>query len=347
MNRVIKKYDLSMLYIAGPGHGAPATLSNSYLEGVYTEVYPEKTQDAVGLQRFFKQFSFPGGIGSHCTPETPGSIHEGGELGYSLAHGFGAAFDNPDLIVTVMVGDGESETGPLATSWHSNKFLNAARDGAVLPVLHLNGYKIANPTIPGRLPDEELEMLFQGYGWKPYFVCGDDPETMHELMAATMDRCIEEIQRIQAEARKAGATKVERAKWPMIVLRSPKGWTGPKYVDGHKVENFWRAHQIPIMDPRTKPKQLAQVEEWMRSYQPETLFDESGKLVEELQSLAPVGDRRVTANPHANGGKLRKPLAMPDFRDYAVKGRTPGQDFRFTDRHTRALPARCNAREHE
>ena len=325
MNRVIKKYDLNMMYIAGPGHGAPATLSNSYLEGVYTEVYPDKTQNLEGMQRFFKQFSFPGGIGSHCTPETPGSIHEGGELGYSIVHGAGAAFDNPDLIVTVMVGDGESETGPLATSWHSNKFINAARDGAVLPVLHLNGYKIANPTIPARIPEEELAMLLRGYGWEPRFVSGDDPDAMHELMAATMDGCVEEIHRIQADARKVGAAKVERAKWPMIVLRSPKGWTGPKYVDGHKVEGFWRAHQIPILDPRTNPKHLKQVEEWMRSYRPEELFDESGRLIAELASLPPEGARRVSANPHANGGVLRKPLQMPAFRDYAVAVDHPGK----------------------
>ena len=325
MNRVIKKYDLNMIYLAGPGHGAPATLSNSYLEGVYSEIYPDKSQDAEGMLKFFKQFSFPGGIGSHCTPETPGSIHEGGELGYSLSHGFGAAFDNPDLIVTVMVGDGEAETGPLATSWHSNKFLNAVRDGAVLPVLHLNGYKIANPTILARIPQEELELLFQGYGWKPYFVAGDDPELMHQKMAETMDRCVEEIRAIQTEARKSAAKDAKRAKWPMIVLRSPKGWTGPKEVDGHKVENFWRAHQIPILDVVKNAGDLKQLEGWMKSYRPEELFDESGRLVAELQELAPVGDRRITANPHANGGKLRKPLHMPDFRDYAVKVEHPGQ----------------------
>ncbi len=325
MNRVIKKYDLNMIYLAGPGHGAPATLSNSYLEGVYSEIYPDKSQDADGMLKFFKQFSFPGGIGSHCTPETPGSIHEGGELGYSLSHGFGAAFDNPDLIVTVMVGDGEAETGPLATSWHSNKFLNAVRDGAVLPVLHLNGYKIANPTILARIPLEELELLFQGYGWTPYFVEGDDPDLMHQKMAETMDRCIEEIRAIQSEARKGDAANAKRAKWPMIVLRSPKGWTGPKEVDGHKVENFWRAHQIPILDVVKNAGDLKQLEGWMKSYRPEELFDEGGRLVAELQELAPVGDRRVTANPHANGGKLRKPLHMPDFRSYAVKVNKPGQ----------------------
>ncbi len=325
MNRVIRKYDLNMMYIAGPGHGAPATLSNSYLEGVYSEIYPEMSRDLAGMQRFFKQFSFPGGIGSHCTPETPGSIHEGGELGYSIVHGFGAAFDNPDLIVTVMVGDGESETGPLATSWHSNKFLNAARDGAVLPVMHLNGYKIANPTIPARIPEEELAMLFRGYGWEPHFVAGDDPDTMHQLMAATMDRCIEDIGAIQHAARAAGAANVERAKWPMIVLRSPKGWTGPKFVDGHKVEGFWRAHQIPLMSPRTNPEHLKQLEMWMRSYHPEQLFDAEGRLIEELAALAPEGTRRVSANPHANGGLVRVPLRMPDFRDYAIAVEQPGK----------------------
>ncbi len=323
LNRIIKKYDLDLMYLAGPGHGAPATLSNSYLEGVYSEIYPAMTQDLEGMQRFFKQFSFPGGIGSHCTPETPGSIHEGGELGYSLSHGFGAAFDNPELIVAVVVGDGEAETGPLATSWHSNKFLNAATDGAVLPILHLNGYKIANPTILARIPHEELEFLMKGYGWNPYFVEGNDPETMHQRMATVMDQCVAEIKAIQKAARVEGA-KVERARWPMIVLRSPKGWTGPKVVDGHNVEGSWRAHQIPILDPKTKPEQLAQVEAWLRSYEPEKLFDEKGVLVEELRELPPVGNRRISANPHANGGTLRKPLTLPDFKDYAVEVKKPG-----------------------
>ena len=326
LNRLIKKYDLDVLYIAGPGHGAPATLSNSYLEGRYTEIYPTMTEDAEGMQKFFKQFSFPGGIGSHCTPETPGSIHEGGELGYSLSHGFGAAFDNPELIVTVVVGDGESETGPLATSWHSNKFLNPITDGAVLPILHLNGYKIANPTILARIPHDELESLMLGYGWKPRFVEGDDPELMHQAMAKVLEECVLEIKAIQKAAREMGdATKVVRQKWPMIVLRSPKGWTGPKVVDGHKVEGSWRAHQIPILDPKTKPEQLAQVEEWMRSYRPEELFDEKGSLIPELKAMAPEGDRRISANPHANGGKLSKPLRMPEFKDYAVKVENPGQ----------------------
>ncbi|MDE1178100.1 MAG: phosphoketolase family protein [Edaphobacter sp.] len=325
LNRLIKKYDLDLIYLSGPGHGAPATLSNCYLEGVYSEVYPDKSQDEVGMQKFFKQFSFPGGIGSHCTPETPGSIHEGGELGYSLSHGFGAAFDNPDLIVTVVVGDGEAETGPLATSWHSNKFLDPVRDGAVLPVLHLNGYKIANPTILARIPQEELAALFRGYGWTPYFVEGDDPAVMHPKMAETLELCITEIKDIQAKARASKSKNVERPRWPMIVLRTPKGWTGPKEVDGHKVEGFWRAHQVPILDPKTNPKSLKQVEHWLKSYKPDELFDEKGQLIEELREMAPKGNRRITANPHANGGLLRKPLELPDFRDYAIKVKKPGQ----------------------
>ncbi len=327
LNRLIKKYDLNVIFLSGPGHGAPATLSNSYLEGVYSEVYPDKSEDVAGMQKFFKQFSFPGGIGSHCTPETPGSIHEGGELGYSLSHGFGAAFDSPDLIVAVVVGDGEAETGPLATSWHSNKFLNPVHDGAVLPILHLNGYKIANPTILARIPAEELEHLFIGLGWAPYVVEGDDPLVMHQKMAAVMEHCVNEIRAIQSAARSAApGTPVERPRWPMIVLRTPKGWTGPKEVDGHKVEGFWRAHQIPILDPQTNPPHLKQVEEWLRSYKPEELFDESGALIKELKEIAPVGPRRITANPHANGGMLRKPLEMPDFRDYALKVKKPAQE---------------------
>jgi xylulose-5-phosphate/fructose-6-phosphate phosphoketolase len=281
------------------------------------------------MQKFFKQFSFPGGIGSHCTPETPGSIHEGGELGYSLSHGFGAAFDNPDLIVTVVVGDGESETGPLATSWHSNKFLNPMRDGAVLPILHLNGYKIANPTILARIPPEELEMLFKGLGYTPYVVEGDDPAVMHQKMASVMEHCVLEIRAIQAGAREAAranpSTIPARPSWPMIILRTPKGWTCPKELDGHKLEGSWRAHQIPITDPVTNPAHLKLVEEWMRSYRPEELFDESGKLIPELAELAPTGTSRISGNPHANGGLLRKPLEMPDFRDYAVKVEKPGQ----------------------
>jgi xylulose-5-phosphate/fructose-6-phosphate phosphoketolase len=325
LNRLIKKYDLDLIYISGPGHGAPATLSNSYLEGVYSEVYPDKSESVEGLQKFFKQFSFPGGIGSHCTPETPGSIHEGGELGYSLSHGFGAVFDNPDLIAAVVVGDGEAETGPLATSWHSNKFLNPAHDGAVLPVLHLNGYKIANPTILARITPEELDSLFRGYGWEPYVVEGDDPEVMHPKMAEVMEHCVTEIRAIQKKAREASpATPVERPRWPMIILRTPKGWTCPKEVDGHKLEGSWRAHQMPILEASTNPEHLKLVEGWMRSYKPEELFDESGALIAELKEMAPQGDRRITANPHANGGKLRKPLDMPDFRDYAMKVEQPG-----------------------
>ncbi len=328
LNRLIKKYDLNMIYISGPGHGAPATLSNSYLEGVYSEVYPDKSEDVAGMKKFFKQFSFPGGIGSHCTPETPGSIHEGGELGYSLSHGFGAAFDNPDLIVTVCVGDGEAETGPLATSWHSNKFLNPIHDGAVLPVLHLNGYKIANPTILARIPAEELEMLLRGYGWKPHFVEGHDPETMHYRMAEVMETCILDIRAIQDEARATPVTSYDQPKrpcWPMIVLRSPKGWTGPKTVDGHQVEGSWRAHQIPLTYPKNDPDQFELLKSWLLSYKPEELFDESGALIPELKALAPVGPRRISANPHANGGLLLKPLALPDFRDFAVKVEKPGQ----------------------
>ncbi|HWB33516.1 MAG TPA: phosphoketolase family protein [Acidobacteriaceae bacterium] len=325
LNRMIRKHDLDVIYISGPGHGAPATLSNSYLEGVYSEIYPDKSQDAEGMQRFFRQFSFPGGIGSHCTPETPGSIHEGGELGYSLSHGFGAAFDNPELIVAVVVGDGEAETGPLATSWHGNKFLNPVRDGAVLPVLHLNGYKIANPTILARIPEDELEMLFRGLGWTPYIVEGDEPEAMHRKMAATMERCVEEIKAIQHAARANPHAEPERAKWPMIILRTPKGWTCPKELDGHHLEGFWRAHQVPITDPVSNPKHLKLLESWMRSYRPEELFDENGTLIAELRAMAPEGTRRITANPHANGGLLRKPLELPVFCDYAVKVEKPGQ----------------------
>jgi xylulose-5-phosphate/fructose-6-phosphate phosphoketolase len=325
LNRLIKKYDLDVIFLSGPGHGAPATLSNCYLEGVYSEVYPDKSEDEVGMQKFFKQFSFPGGIGSHCTPETPGSIHEGGELGYSLSHGFGAAFDNPDLIVTVMVGDGEAETGPLATSWHANKFLNPVRDGAVLPVLHLNGYKIANPTVLARMSEEELDWLMKGYGWKPYVVAGDDPAKMHRLMAEVMEKCVLEIREIQAKARKGDAAHAERPRWPMIVLRSPKGWTGPKEVDGHKVEGFWRAHQIPLPEVKTNPKHLKQLEQWLKSYEPEKLFDPNGRLIEELREMAPKGTKRITGNPHANGGLLRKPLEMPDFWKYAVAVKKPGQ----------------------
>ncbi|MGA7885517.1 MAG: phosphoketolase family protein [Acidobacteriaceae bacterium] len=330
MNRLIRKYDLNMIYISGPGHGAPATLANAWMEGTYSEIYPDKSQDVEGLTRFFRQFSFPGGIGSHCTPETPGSIHEGGELGYSLSHAFGAAFDNPDLIVNCVVGDGEAETGPMATSWHSNKFLNPVRDGAVLPILHLNGYKIANPTILARIPHEELESLFRGYGWNPRFVEGDDPETMHQTMAATLEQCIDEIRGIQREARERGKLAGGSSgwpRWPMIVLRSPKGWTGPKEVDGHRVEGFWRAHQVPILDVPDNPKHLKLLEDWLHSYRPEELFDEKGGPVAELRALAPKGERRMSANPHANGGKLRQPLHMPDFRNYAVKVKKPASEY--------------------
>src|SRR6202166_2574191 len=323
LNRLIRKYDLNIMYISGPGHGAPATLANSYLEGYYSEIYPDKSRDEAGLLKFFRQFSFPGGIGSHCTPETPGSIHEGGELGYSVSHAYGAAFDNPDLIVAVAVGDGEAETGPLATSWHSNKFLNPIRDGAVLPILHLNGYKIANPTILARIPHEELEALMIGYGHKPYFVEGNDPSVMHQKMASTLEQCILEIRSLQQHARSTGNTT--RPRWPMIVLRSPKGWTGPKEVDGHKVEDFWRAHQVPVLDPATNKRSLKILEDWMRSYKPEELFDANGTLIPDLQGLAPSGTRRISANPHANGGLLRKELDLPDFREYAVNLKSPGK----------------------
>jgi xylulose-5-phosphate/fructose-6-phosphate phosphoketolase len=317
LNRVIRKYDLNMIYIAGPGHGAPATIANGYLEGTYSEVYPEKSQDEVGMRKLFQAFSFPGQLGSHCTPEVPGSIHEGGELGYSLSHGFGAAFDNPDLIVSVVIGDGEAETGPLATSWHSNKFLNPVSDGAVLPILHLNGYKINNPTLLARITPLELEDLLRGYGWTPYFVEGDDPQTMHQQMASAVDRCTREIRASQKAARLSGITT--RPRWPMIVLRSPKGWTGPREVDGHKVENFWRSHQVPVLDVKSNLEHLGIVESWMRSYHPEELFDERGKLLAEFAATAPTGDRRMTANPHANGGKIRQALELPDFRDHAVQ----------------------------
>jgi xylulose-5-phosphate/fructose-6-phosphate phosphoketolase len=315
LNRMIKKEDLNMIFISGPGHGAPSMLANAFLEGTYSEIYPEKSEDEEGLRKFFQEFSFPGGLGSHCTPQVPGSIHEGGELGYSISHAYGAAFDNPDLIVAVMVGDGESETGPLATSWHSNKFLNPARDGAVLPILHLNGYKIANPTLLARISHEELENLLLGYGYKPYFVEGSDPEVMHQKMAQTLEVALGEIQEIQQAARSKGAGQYPR--WPMIVLRTPKGWTCPQEVDGHKVEDFWRSHQIPF-EIEENPNHLKLLESWMRSYRPEELFDQNGRLRPELKELAPAGSRRMSANPIANGGLLRRPLRMPDFRDYAI-----------------------------
>jgi len=321
-NRLINKYGLNAIYISGPGHGAPSVLSQAYLEGTYSEIYPDKSEDLAGMRRFFKQFSFPGGIGSHATPETPGSIHEGGELGYSLSHAFGTVFDNPDLITLVMVGDGESETGPLATSWHSNKFLNPITDGAVLPVLHLNGYKINNPTILARISHEELEALFVGYGYTPYFVEGSEPGSMHQAMAATMEQCVLDIRKFQDEARQTG--KAFRPRWPMIVLRSPKGWTAPRDVDGHYLEGFWRAHQIPITDVATNPAHLKLLESWMRSYKIEERFDEQGRLVAELKALAPKGQRRMSANPVANGGLLCRPLDMPDFRRFAVEVKDPG-----------------------
>jgi xylulose-5-phosphate/fructose-6-phosphate phosphoketolase len=322
LNRMIRKHDLNMIYITGPGHGAPGILAPVYLEGTYSETYPDKSEDAEGMQKFFKQFSFPGGIGSHCTPETPGSIHEGGELGYSLSHAYGAAFDNPDLIVACVIGDGEAETGPLATAWHANKFLNPQRDGAVLPILHLNGYKIANPTILARISHEELENLFRGYGYKPYFVEGSDPKQMHQQMAATLDVVIQEIQEIQESARSNGS--VQRSPMPMIVLRSPKGWTGPAEVDGKKTEGFWRSHQVPLSGMHNNPPHLKMLENWLRSYKPEELFDQNGRLMPELKALAPTGHRRMSANPVANGGLLRKELRMPDFRNYAVEVSTPG-----------------------
>jgi xylulose-5-phosphate/fructose-6-phosphate phosphoketolase len=321
-NRVIKKCDLNVIYICGPGHGGPGMVANAYLEGTYTELYPNIERSEDGMRKLFKQFSFPGGIPSHDAPETPGSIHEGGELGYSLSHACGAAFDNPSLFVCCVVGDGEAETGPLATSWHINKFLNPERDGVVLPILHLNGYKIANPTVLGRMSDDELTKLFTGYGWKPYFLEGHEPEHMHQLMAATLDHIVEEIRSIQEEARKGDNTGVPD--WPMIVLRTPKGWTGPKTVDGKPVEGTWRAHQVPVADLEQKPEHLKILEDWMRSYRPEELFDEQGRLVPELQDLPPKGDRRMSANPHANGGLLLRDLVMPDFRKYAVEVKHPG-----------------------
>jgi xylulose-5-phosphate/fructose-6-phosphate phosphoketolase len=321
-NRLIKKYDLNAIYISGPGHGAPAVLSQAYLEGTYSEIYPDKSEDLAGMQRFFKQFSFPGGIGSHATPETPGSLHEGGELGYSLSHAYGTVYDNPDLIALAVVGDGEAETGPLATSWHSNKFLNPITDGAVLPVLHLNGYKINNPTILARIGRDELTGLFTGYGYIPYIVEGSDPPSMHQAMAATLEHCVLEIRKIQEEARRTG--RPFRPHWPVIILRSPKGWTAPREVDGHYLEGFWRAHQVPLPDIATNSSQLQALERWMRSYKPEELFDANGGLLPQLKAMAPKGLRRMSANPIANGGMLRKPLVMPDFRQSAINVEKPG-----------------------
>ena len=341
-NRVIKKHDLNMIFIAGPGHGGPALVANTWLEGSYAEFYPNLTMDADGMRKLFKQFSFPGGIGSHVTAETPGSIHEGGELGYALSHAFGAVFDNPELIVCCVVGDGEAETGPLATAWHSNKFLNPEHDGAVLPILHLNGYKIANPTLLARLNHDELNNLFIGYGYKPYFVEGSDPMMMHQQMAATLDAIISEIQTIQHEARVNG--NLQRPLWPMIILRSPKGWTGPKEVDGKKTEDYWRSHQVPFSDMVDNPKHLKLLEDWLKSYRPEELFDDNGCLKKELQELAPLAQRRMGANPHANGGQLLRDLKLPDFRDYAVKvtkaGHTLAESTRVMGQYLRDVMKR-------
>ena len=322
LNRIINEYDLNMIYLSGPGHGGPAVVSNVYLEGSYSEVYPDISRDAAGLKKLFHQFSFPGGIPSHVAPETPGSIHEGGELGYSLSHAFGAVFDNPDLIAACVIGDGEAETGPLATAWHSNKFLNPVTDGVVIPILHLNGYKIANPTLLARISHNELEQLLRGYGWTPHFVEGDDPESMHRLMADTLDAVIGEIREARRKAR--AEQRPSRPRWPMIVLNTPKGWTGPKVVDGKPVEGSFRAHQVPLSDPRNNPVHRAQLEEWMQSYRPTELFDEAGTLREDIATLAPQGPRRMGANPHANGGILLQDLRLPDFRRYAVAVPAPG-----------------------
>ncbi|GAB4368276.1 MAG: phosphoketolase family protein [Elainellaceae cyanobacterium] len=325
-NRIIQKYDLNTIYIAGPGHGGPGLVANTYLEGTYSECYSDIGQDVEGMKKLFRQFSFPYGIPSHVAPETPGSIHEGGELGYSLAHAYGAVFDNPDLIACCVVGDGEAETGPLATAWHSNKFLNPARDGVVLPILHLNGYKIANPTILARMSRQQLESLFVGYGYKPYFVEGSEPEAMHQLMAGTLDAIVEEIRLIQQRASSNGGFH-EPPQYPMIILRSPKGWTGPDEVDGKKVEGFWRSHQVPLAEMKSKPEHLQRLEEWMKGYKPEELFDQNGKLIDELAELAPKGQRRMGDNPHANGGMLLRDLRMPDFRDYEANFAEPGTEY--------------------
>jgi len=346
LNRAIVEHDLDMIYISGPGHGGPALVANTYLEGTYTEVYPAITQDEDGLRALFKQFSFPGGVPSHVAPETPGSIHEGGELGYSLSHAFGAAFDNPQLVVACVIGDGEAETGPLATAWHSNKFLNAASDGAVLPILHLNGYKIANPTVLARIPRGQLEQLLRGCGWTPYFVEGDEPAAMHALMADTLDRAIGDIRRIQDAARRGGETG--SAAWPAIVLATPKGWTGPAVVDGRQIEGTFRAHQVPISNPAGNPAHLAILESWLRGYRPDELFDARGAFRRDLAALAPAGDRRMGANPHANGGLLLRELRLPDFRDYAVRIEAPGavdaEDTRVLGRFLRDVIAKNDDR---
>jgi xylulose-5-phosphate/fructose-6-phosphate phosphoketolase len=347
LNRIINEHDLDMIYISGPGHGGPAVVANTYLEGTYSEVYPAISRDETGLRMLFRQFSFPGGIPSHVAPETPGSIHEGGELGYSLSHAVGAVLDNPDLIAACVIGDGEAETGPLATAWHSNKFLNPVQDGAVLPILHLNGYKIANPTVLARISREELDQFLRGCGWTPHFVEGSDPAAMHALMAMTLDEVSAQIRGIQKAARTGGRT--ERPRWPMIVLASPKGWTGPKEVDGVKIEGTFRAHQVPLSEPRSNPAHLAQLQSWLRSYRPEELFDAAGTLVPELATLAPVGNRRMGANPHANGGRLLRDLQLPDFRDYAVTVTAPGagdaEDTRVLGRFLRdVIVANASAR---
>ena len=339
LNRLIRLRDLNAIYICGPGHGGPGMVANAYLEGTYSELYSHVSPDEAGLRALFRQFSFPGGIPSHAAPETPGSINEGGELGYALAHAYGAAFDNPDLLVACVIGDGEAETGPLATSWHANKFLNPQRDGAVLPILHLNGYKIANPTVLARIPERELVALFEGYGYRPLLVSGDEPEPVHQALAAALEEALDDIARFK--------TASERPRWPMIVLRTPKGWTGPKVVDGLPVENTWRAHQVPLADTRANAEHRAQLEEWMRSYKPEELFDESGALVPELQALAPTGERRMSANPHANGGILLRDLVLPDFRDYAVAFPRPGQTSSEATRVLGALLADVIAKNPE
>ncbi len=332
MNRVIRARDLNAIYVCGPGHGGPGMVANTYLEGTYSEIYAEVSEDLAGMRTLFRQFSFPGGIPSHAAPETPGSIHEGGELGYALVHAFGAAFDNPDLLVVTLVGDGEAETGPLAASWHCNKFLNPAQDGAVLPILHLNGYKIANPTVLSRIPESELDSYLRGCGWDPHFVSGSEPRQVHQDLAGTLDTILDRIDAIQREARAGGQPR--RPAWPMIVLRTPKGWTGPKEVDGHRAEGSWRSHQVPLAETKTNPEHLRQLEEWMRSYRPDELFDEAGRLQPHLSALAPDGDRRMGANPHANGGALLRDLHLPDFRQYAVRVPRPGV---ATDEATRVL----------
>ena len=341
LNRVIKKHDLDMFYIAGPGHGGPALVANTYLEGSYSEIYPDISQDEAGMKRLFKQFSFPGGISSHVAPTTPGSIHEGGELGYSLSHAFGAAFDNPGLIVACIVGDGEAETGPLATAWQSNKFLDPITDGAVLPILHLNGFKISNPTVLARIEHEELEHFFRGCGWTPLFVEGEEPEKMHRLMAATVENAISQIHAIQKSAREN--KDPARPRWPMIVLRSPKGWTGPKVVDGLKIEGTFRAHQVPLLVDSEHPDHVQLLESWMKSYKAEELFDANGTLKAELAELAPKGSRRMGANPHANGGILLRDLQMPDFRDHAVSVTCAGRGQRTRYVGARQIPSRRDA----